>query len=72
LKIKEKKQRQINHCCSICGKKLKKFKRRRTSKNPLSCWWCMILNNADSGIVHLGSPILDQAGKKGKRSVVVE
>jgi hypothetical protein len=48
LKIREeKKQRQINHCCSICGKKLKKFK-RGASENPLSCWWCMILNNADS------------------------
>jgi hypothetical protein len=40
LRIKQK----INRC-SICGKKLKNFKRRTTSENPLSCWQCMILNN---------------------------
>jgi hypothetical protein len=39
LRIKQK----INRC-SICGKKLKNFKRRTTSENPLSCWQCMILN----------------------------
>ncbi len=52
-RIKRKQQQQLDivgsYCCSICGKKLKKFTRRRTtSENPLSCWQCMILNNADS------------------------
>jgi hypothetical protein len=28
--------------CSICGKKLKHFKRRGASQKPLSCWQCMI------------------------------
>lgn len=49
-RIKEKQQLDIGgegSYCSICGKKLKKFTRRRTSENPLSCWQCMILN-ADS------------------------
>lgn len=49
----KKKQQQLHirggSYCSICGKKLKKFTRRRTtSENLLSCWQCIILNNADS------------------------
>ncbi|MDQ3969691.1 MAG: hypothetical protein M3275_15005 [Thermoproteota archaeon] len=52
-RINKKKLQQLDivgsYCCSICGKKLKKFTRRRTtSENLLSCWQCMILNNADS------------------------
>jgi hypothetical protein len=50
---KKKKKQQLDlvgsYCSSICGKKLKKFTRRRTiSENLLSCWQCMTLNNADS------------------------
>jgi hypothetical protein len=54
-KMKEKNKLQLDigrgggsYCCSICGKKLKKFTRRRASENPLSCWQCMILNNNDA------------------------
>lgn len=41
----EEQQQQLDivgsYCCSICGKKLKKFTRRRTtSENLLSCWQC--------------------------------
>jgi hypothetical protein len=48
IKEEEKKKKHASSgCyCSICGKKLKKFK-RRTSENPLSCWQCMILNFQD-------------------------
>jgi hypothetical protein len=52
----KKKKQQLDiggSYCSICGKKLKKFIRRRrrrsrartTSENPLACWQCMILDN---------------------------
>jgi hypothetical protein len=36
-----------NKSLRVYGKKLKWFK-RRTTENPLSCWQCIILNNANS------------------------
>lgn len=40
----KKKQLDIRHCCSICGKKLKFTSSITTSQFPLSCWQCMIIN----------------------------
>ena len=41
LMTPKKKQLDIKHRCSICGKKLD-FS--RTNENPLTCWQCMIVN----------------------------
>jgi hypothetical protein len=63
--LRIKKQRNIGRC-SICGKKLKKFTRRRTGQNPLSCWQCMILN-ADSECPCFIMEIKIKTKKEGKK-----